>query len=74
VRTAEIYASVRGDFGQLSNTDELLLRAACRLLSRGERVRDTDASVRLSSEARRTIESLMRRAAPKRDSEPTLAA
>ena len=65
-RTAAIYAAIRPDFGELNNTDELLLTAACRLLARAQAVQNTDAQVRLTSEGRRGIDALRRRA-PKRE-------
>ena len=64
-RADAIFGEVRCDFADnLSAVDTVLLRQACRLLARGERLRDPDAAVRLSSEARRIIAAL-RRSAPK---------
>jgi len=71
-RANVIFAEVRGDFAaDLSAVDTVLLRQACRLLARGERLRDAAAAVKLSSEARRLITALRQRA-PKEDTEPTL--
>ena len=64
-RAAELYAIMRGDFGPLVPTDEILLRQAARLLARGERLKNADASIRMSSEARRIIASLRRTARAK---------
>lgn len=71
-RADELFAGVAADFGVLSATDEILLRAACRLLARAEKTKDEDAAVRLSSEGRRGIDALRRRHTPKHDSEPRL--
>lgn len=72
-RADAIFTEVRGDFvDDLSAVDTVLLRQACRLLARGERLRDPDAAVRLSSEARRILASL-RRKASKQVPEDTLA-
>ena len=72
VRTDELFASMAADFTSLSATDEIMLRANCRLLARAEKTRDVDAAVRLNSEARRGIDALRRRITPKHDSEPRL--
>ena len=50
-----------GDFGALSAVDDVLLRQACLLLARSERVhrvRDIDVGVRMSGEARRLLLTL----------------
>ena len=64
-RAAELFAVMAGDFGPLSAVDEVLLRQACRLLARSERLKDPDNSIRMSGEARRLLEALRRHAAPK---------
>jgi hypothetical protein len=64
-RTAELFDAMATDFGQLSATDSVMLRQACRLLARGERTKEADAAIRMAGEARRIIESLRRRAPAK---------
>jgi hypothetical protein len=66
-RIEKLYATMTGDFGPLSATDEVLLRQACLLLARSERVhrrKDLDSAIRMSGEARRLLESLRKHAAP----------
>ena len=72
-RTEELFVTMVVDFDSLSATDEILLRAACRLLARAEKTKDVDAAVRLNSEARRGIDSLRRRHAPKHSTGSSLA-
>ena len=51
----------------LSAVDRALLTQACLLLARSERVmqiKDADAAIRMSGEARRLLESLRKHAAP----------
>jgi hypothetical protein len=48
----------------LSAIDRTLLLQATRLLVRSARLKDHDAAIRMSSEARRTLEGLRRRCAP----------
>jgi hypothetical protein len=63
-RADALFGEIRGDFADdLSAVDTVLLRQACRLLARGERLRDPDAAVRLSSEARRILAALKRKRA-----------
>jgi hypothetical protein len=72
-RANEIFDEVRGDFvDDLCAVDVVLLRQACRLLARGERLRDPSAAVKLSGEARRLL-SPLRRKASKPVSEDSLA-
>jgi hypothetical protein len=74
VRTQEVFDEIRGDFVEdLPAVDVVLLRQACRLLARGERLRDLDAAVKLSAEARRIITALPRKARQERNGR-TLAA
>src|SRR5579863_4346732 len=64
-RAAELFNAMAGDFGALSAVDRALLYQACLLLSRSERVKrikDADAAIRMSGEARRLLESLRRHA------------
>jgi hypothetical protein len=71
-RADELFQTMAPDFGTLSATDEVLLRQACLLLARSERVhrvRDIDVGVRMSGEARRLLAGLQRkRDRSKRDS------
>jgi hypothetical protein len=71
-RADELFQTMAPDFGMLSATDEVLLRQACLLLARSERVhrvRDIDVGVRMSGEARRLLAGLQRkRDRSKRDS------
>jgi hypothetical protein len=65
-RIEELFATMAGDFGPMTATDEVLLRQACFLLARSERVyrrADIDNAIRMSGEARRLLESLRRRPA-----------
>jgi hypothetical protein len=69
-RAAELFDELRGDFGELTRTDQVLLRQATMMIARSEAlsgVKHADAAIRLSSEGRRLLMSL-RRHAPKRDS------
>jgi hypothetical protein len=50
--------------GVLGAIDRALLLQACRLLIRSQRVKDADAAIRMSSEARRIMSSLQKRAPP----------
>jgi hypothetical protein len=68
-RAAALFDTVVPDFPALSATDTVLLKQACRLLARSERMRDPDASIRMASEARRTLDGLRRRQASKREQE-----
>jgi hypothetical protein len=64
------------DFASLSAVDEVLLRQACLLLARSERVHrttDVEAAIRMSSEARRLLQSLKRNRQPG-SAEPSLQA
>jgi hypothetical protein len=67
IRADELFAEMAVDFGPLSATDTILLRADCRLLARAEKTKDDDAAIRLKSEARRGIDALRRRHASKRN-------
>jgi hypothetical protein len=71
-RVEELYAKMAGDFEPMTATDEVLLRQACFLLARAERVHrhaDNDNAIRMSGEARRVLEGLRRRPlAPKEPS------
>jgi hypothetical protein len=63
------------DFAGMSAVDEVLLKQACMLIARSERVhraRDIDASIRQSGEARRLLATLRRHAPAPRD-EPILS-
>jgi hypothetical protein len=60
-RAAELFQIMASEFGALSPCDQVMLRQACLLLARSERLtgaRNADASVRMASEARRTLASL----------------
>jgi hypothetical protein len=76
-RADDLFGIMSADFAPLSAVDEVLLRQACLLLARSQRVhrlRDVDAGIRLSSEARRILAGL-RKSATRRESEtPSLAA
>jgi hypothetical protein len=64
-RSAELFGIMAPDFAPLSATDEVLLRQACLLLARSERiarVRDIDVGVRMSGEARRLLQALRKNA------------
>jgi hypothetical protein len=72
-RSIEIYATLRNDFGELNATDTLILKQAAMMVARSESissVRHADAAIRLSSESRRLL-LMLKRHAPKRDSEAT---
>lgn len=73
-RAAELFAVMSPDFGPLGAVDTVLLRQACLLLARSERiarVRDIDVGVRMSGEARRLLQVLRRNAtAPAAPAEP----
>jgi hypothetical protein len=63
VRAAELFSEMAVDFGTLTAVDTVLLRRASLLLARSERIRsarDADVSLRMSSEARRTLMTLRR--------------
>jgi hypothetical protein len=67
-RAGELFQAMSAELGALSPIDHALLKQACLLLARSERLkraRDADAAVRLSSEARRILASLRKHAAPK---------
>ena len=73
-RVEELFAMMAGDFEPMSATDEVLLRQACFLLARSERVHrhaDNDNAIRMSGEARRLLELLRRRAASAPKEPPT---
>ena len=73
-RTAELVDSMVGDFDALSAIDRALLNQACLLLARSERMRrtrDADAAIRMSSEARRILASVRKRARPPATPTPT---
>jgi hypothetical protein len=62
-RAAELFAAMAADFGELNGIDAAMLNQACLLLARAERIKaikHADASVRMSSEARRLVETLRR--------------
>jgi hypothetical protein len=64
-RVAELFESMAADVGgadALSVVDRALVMQACQLLARAERAKSTDAVVRLTSEARRLVRSLRKRA------------
>ena len=74
-RAAELYAALSTDFGKLNQTDTLILKQAAMMIARSESissVRHADAAIRLSSEGRRLL-LMLRRHAPKRSDEPSLA-
>ncbi len=68
-RASELFDAMAGDFGTLSAVNAALLRQACLLLARSERVKrikDADAAIRMSGEARRllaTVRGLSQQAA-----------
>jgi hypothetical protein len=76
-RADELFGIMSADFGELSAVDEVLLKQACLLLARSERVhrvRDIDVGVRMSGEARRLLQSLQRKRDKRRGSEqPSLS-
>jgi hypothetical protein len=75
-RAAELYAEMAVDFGTLTAVDRVLLRRASLLLARSERIRsarDADVSLRMSSEARRTLMTLRRHHAAAPRDEPVLS-
>lgn len=60
-----LFNEIAGELGgeaALSAIDRTLLLQAARLLVRSARLKDHDAAIRMSSEARRTLEGLRRRA------------
>jgi hypothetical protein len=66
-RAGELFQAMSAELGTLSAIDHALLKQACLLLARSERLkraRDADAAVRLSSEARRILASLRKHATP----------
>jgi hypothetical protein len=66
-RAAALFSTIAPDFCELSATDTVLLRRACLLLARLERihrVRDIDVALRMSGEARRLLQTLRRHHAP----------
>jgi hypothetical protein len=70
-----LYREMATEFGgeaALSPVDRILLMQAARLLSRSRRLKDQDQAIRMSSEARRTLEGLRRRVPIKRNDGPTL--
>jgi hypothetical protein len=74
-RAAALRAAIEPELEPLTVLDGLLLDRACLLLARSERVhrlRDIDPAIRMTSEARRILQSLRRRHAAPRD-EPVLA-
>jgi hypothetical protein len=76
-RTEALVELFRPEFGpEISQLELALLRGSCRLLARAEYARNADAAVRLSSEARRGLESLRKRVrrAPSKDAAGTLEA
>jgi hypothetical protein len=64
-------AAELGGVDSLPAMDAALLLQATRLLVRSSRLKDHDAAIRMSSEARRTLEGLRRRCAPAVRSAPT---
>jgi hypothetical protein len=72
-RVVTLFSDMVTDFGgeaALLAVDRALLMQACRLMVRAERVKDADAAVRLSSEARRGLGALRRRVAAAPRDEP----
>jgi hypothetical protein len=66
-RAIALFNAMAGDFGgaEMSAVDTVLLRQACMLIARSERVhraKDIDASIRQSGEARRLLATLRRHA------------
>jgi hypothetical protein len=62
-RAARLFNTIAPDFSELNATDTVLLRRACLLLARSERihrVRDIDVALRMSGEARRLLQTLRR--------------
>jgi hypothetical protein len=60
-----MFEQIEGELGGVGSViDRTLLLQACRLLVRAARLKDHDAAIRMSSEARRTLEGLRRRCAP----------
>jgi hypothetical protein len=75
MRAVELFNVMAPDFAGMSAVDEVLLRQACMLIARSERVhraKDIDASIRQSGEARRLLATLRRHAPAPRD-EPILS-
>jgi hypothetical protein len=76
VRANSLFAEMAADWGganSLSAIDRALLMQACRLMARAARAKDADAVVRLTSEARRILVTLRKRAAPPSPPGPTLS-
>lgn len=62
-RAAELRATILSDFQALAAIDSVLLDRACLLLAKSERLhrtKDVDAGIRMTSEARRILQSLRR--------------
>ena len=76
VRANELFGLLSADLGPpLSAIDETLLRQACLLLARAERVsrlKDADVGIRMAGEARRIL-AMLKRTAPKHTAESSLA-
>jgi hypothetical protein len=75
-RAKVLFDELATDFGGvngLSAVDRTLLLQACRLMARAARAKDADVVVRLTSEARRILASLQKRAAPQSSRGPSLA-
>jgi hypothetical protein len=74
---AALFYEMSADFGTLGAVETVLLRRAALLLARSESIRstrDADVSLRMSSEARRTLMTLRRHhAAAPRDTTPSLS-
>ncbi len=73
-RAVVLFAEMAADFGgvdALSGVDRAMLMQACRLMARGARAKAADDAVRLTSEARRILQSL-RKPVP-RKSGPSLS-
>ena len=75
-RANELFDLLSADLGKpLSAIDETLLRQACLLLARAERVsriKDADVGIRMAGEARRIL-AMLKRTAPKHTAESSLA-
>jgi hypothetical protein len=66
-RASVLFDEIAAELGgaeALSAIDRTLLLQAARLLMRSQRIKEPDAAIRMSSEARRTLEGLRRRCVP----------
>jgi hypothetical protein len=76
-RAIVLFADMAADFGgvdALSGVDRAMLMQACRLMARGARAKSADDAVRLTSEARRILMGLRKRASAAATSTESFAA